>query len=51
MTGKKKDKRDAPVSLNPLDPKEALADLMKVKPEREKEAPGKSRSGRDRQDS
>lgn len=30
---KKKRQKDQPVSLSPLDPKEALADLMKVKPQ------------------
>jgi hypothetical protein len=33
---KKKRGKDEPVTLHPLDPKEALADLMKVKPEKEK---------------
>jgi hypothetical protein len=41
MSGKKKDQRDEPVSLLPLDPKEALTDLMKVKPEPPKERPKK----------
>lgn len=33
---RKKRKKDGPVSLHPLDPKEAVADLMKVKPEPKK---------------
>lgn len=35
MTAKKRKKRQKaePVSLHPLDPEEAVADLMKVKPE------------------
>jgi hypothetical protein len=36
VDGKKKRDREEPVSLHPLDPKEALADLMKVKPEAKK---------------
>jgi hypothetical protein len=32
-------KKEEPVSLHPLAPKEALADLMKVKPEKRAEPP------------
>lgn len=42
-------KRDKPVSLHPLTPKEALADLLKVRPERKPEPKKrpKKRSQRD----
>jgi hypothetical protein len=30
---KRQSEKNEPVSLHPLDPKEALADLMKIKPE------------------
>ncbi len=39
-----KRQKDAPVSLQPLGAKEALADLMKVKPE-PKKPPKKARGG------
>jgi hypothetical protein len=39
VTKKKRDaaKREGPVSLHPIPPEEATADLLKVKPERRKE--------------
>ena len=40
---RRKRQKEEPVSLNPLDPDEALADLMKVKPEEKPERPKKKR--------